>query len=47
MRSKNEPNLCIKKKEDGNVALISVYVGDLIIMGNASKLIEEIKIQLS
>ena len=47
MRSKNDPNLYIKKDEDKNVALISVYVDDLIITGNACKLIEEIKNQLS
>ena len=47
MRSKNDPNLCIEEDEDKNVALISVYVDDLIIIGNACKLIEEIKNQLS
>ena len=44
---KNDPNLYVKKDEEGNVALISLYVDDLIITGNAYKLIEEIKIQLS
>eukprot|EP00253_Pinus_taeda_P002026 PITA_02026 len=47
MRSKNDPNLYIKEDEGKNVALISVYVDDLIITRNACKLIEEIKIQLS
>eukprot|EP00253_Pinus_taeda_P006029 PITA_06029 len=47
MRSKNDPNLYIKEDEGKNVALISVYVDDLIIIGNACKLIEEIKNQLS
>ena len=42
MRSKNDPNLYIKEDEDGNVALISVFVDDLIITGSALKLIEEI-----
>eukprot|EP00253_Pinus_taeda_P022507 PITA_22507 len=47
MRSKNDPNLYIKEDEGKNVALISVYVDDLIITGNACKLIEEVKNQLS
>eukprot|EP00253_Pinus_taeda_P013087 PITA_13087 len=47
MRSKNDPNLYIKEDEIKNVVLISVYVDDLIIIGNACKLIEEIKNQLS
>ena len=47
IRSKNDPNLYIKEDEGKNVALISVYVDDLIITGNACKLIEEIKNQLS
>jgi len=47
MRSKNDPNLYVKEDEGGNVSLISVYVDDIIITGNACKLIEEIKIQLS
>eukprot|EP00253_Pinus_taeda_P002861 PITA_02861 len=47
MRNKNDPNLYIKEDEGKNVALISVYVDDLIITGNACKLIEEIKNQLS
>eukprot|EP00253_Pinus_taeda_P009302 PITA_09302 len=47
MRSKNDPNLYIKEDEDKNVALISVYVDDLIIAGNACKLIEKLKNQLS
>ena len=46
MIRKNDPNLYITKDE-GNGALISIYVDDLIIMGNSSKFIEEIKIQLS
>lgn len=47
MRSKNYPNLYIKEDKGNNVASISVYVDDIILTGNACKLIEEIKIQLS
>jgi hypothetical protein len=47
VKSKNDPNLYFKKDENGNVALVSLYVDDLIIIGNASHLIEDIKIQLS
>ena len=47
VKSKNDPNLHFKKDEKGNVALISLYVDDLIITGSAHKLIEEIKVQLS
>jgi len=39
--------LYVKKDENGNVALVSLYVDDLIITGNASHLIEDIKIQLA
>jgi hypothetical protein len=47
VKRKSDPNLYIKKYEDGNVALISLYVDDLIIIGNAHTLIDEIKSQLS
>jgi hypothetical protein len=47
VKRKNDPDLYVKKDEEGNVALISLYVDDLIITGSACKLIEEIKIQLS
>jgi hypothetical protein len=47
VKSKSDPNLYIKKDEDGNVSLISLYVDDLIITGSAHKLIDEIKSQLS
>jgi hypothetical protein len=47
VKSKNDPNLYVKKDEEGNVSLISLYVDELIIIGSACKLIEEIKIQLS
>jgi hypothetical protein len=43
VKSKSDPNLYVKKDEEGNVSLISLYVDDLIITGSASKLIEEIK----
>jgi hypothetical protein len=47
VKSKNDPNLYIKKDEKEHIVLISLYVDDLIITGNASKLIDEIKKQLS
>jgi len=47
VKSKNDPNLYVKKDENGNVALVSLYVDDLIITGSASHLIEDIKIQLA
>ena len=37
----------MKKDKEGNTCLISLYVDDLIITGNASELITEIKNQLS
>ena len=37
----------MKKDKEGNICLISLYVDDLIITGNACKLIIEIKNQLS
>lgn len=37
----------LKKDECGNVALISLHVDDLIIIGSAIELIDEIKIELS
>ena len=37
----------VKKDEEGNVVLISLYVDDLIITSNASHLIEDIKTKLS
>ena len=46
-KSKSDPNLYVKKDKEGNVCLISLYVDDLIITGNACKLIAEIKNQLS
>jgi hypothetical protein len=42
-KSKSDPNIYIKKDEHGNVALISLYVDDLIITGSATSLIDEIK----
>jgi len=36
-------NTYIKKDANGNVALIYLYVDDIIIIGNVNELIEEIK----
>jgi hypothetical protein len=47
IKSKGDPNIYIKKDGNGHVALISLYVDDLIITGNANELIEEIKRLLS
>jgi hypothetical protein len=47
MRRKSDPNLYTKFDEQGYIVLISLYVDDLIITGNAKKLIDEIKEQLS
>jgi hypothetical protein len=47
MRSKSDPNLYTKFDEQGYIVLIFLYVDDLIITGNAEKLIDEIKEQLS
>ena len=46
-KSKNDPNLYVKKDENGNVALVSLYVDDLIITCSASHFIKDIKIQLA
>jgi hypothetical protein len=47
VKRKNDPKLYVKKDEEGNVALVSLYVDDIIIKGSACKLTEEIKSQLS
>jgi hypothetical protein len=47
MRSKSDPNMYTKFDEQGYIVLISLYVDDLIITGNAEKLIDEIKEKLS
>ena len=47
VKSKNDPNLYVKKDENGNVAMLSLYVDDLIITDSASHFIEDIKIQLA
>jgi hypothetical protein len=47
MRRKSDPNLYTKFDEQGYIVLISLYADDLIITGNAEKLIDEIKEQLS
>jgi hypothetical protein len=46
MRSKSDPDMYTKFDEQGYIVLISLYIDDLIIIGNAEKLIE-IKGQLS
>jgi hypothetical protein len=47
MKSKSDPNLYTKFDEQAYIVLISLYVDDLIITGNAGKIIDEIKEQLS
>ena len=47
VKSKSDPNLYVKKDEKGNIAMISLYVDDLIITGSAYKLIEKIKSNMS
>jgi hypothetical protein len=47
MRSKSDPNMYTKFDEKRYIVLIFLYVNDLIITGNARKLINEIKEQLS
>ena len=47
MKSKSDPNVYVKTDKNEHAALISLYVDDLIIIGDASTLIEEIKQQLS
>ena len=47
MKSKGDPNLYVRIDKNGLIALISLYVDDLIITGDASTLIEGIKQQLS
>ena len=39
VKSKNDPNLYMKKDKEGNICLISLYVDYLIIIGNACELI--------
>ena len=41
VKRKNDPNLYVKKDENRNVAMVSLYVDDLIITGSASHLIED------
>jgi hypothetical protein len=47
MRSKSDPNLYTRFDEKGHLVLISLYVDDLIIIGNSEKLISGIKKQMS
>lgn len=46
-RSLNDPNLYTKYNNQGQIILISLYVDDMIITGNANNLIKEIKQQMS
>ena len=39
----NDPNLYTKYNKQGKIILISLYVDDMIITGNADNLIKEIK----
>ena len=43
VKSKSDLNLYVKADVKGHIALISLYVDDLIITGDTSTLIEEIK----
>jgi hypothetical protein len=47
IKSKSDPNICIKRDGNGNVVLISLYVYYLIIEISAIKLNDEIKRKLS
>lgn len=46
-RSKNDPNLYTMQYEQGHIVMISMYVDNLIITGDATYLIKEIKQQMS
>jgi len=46
-QSKNDPNLYTVFNNEGQMLMISLYVDDLIVIGSANNLIEEIKQQLS
>lgn len=46
-RSKNDPNLYTMQDEQSRIVLIYLYVDDLIITGDATYLIKEIKKQMS
>jgi hypothetical protein len=47
MRRKNDSNMYTKFDEKGHVVLVSLYVHDLIIIGNSEKIISGIKKQMS
>ena len=47
MKSKNDPNLYVKKDENRNVSMVPLYVDYLIITGSASHLIKDITIELA
>jgi len=46
-KSKNDPNLYTRYDSKGKIVLISLYVDDLIVIGNSNELVEEIKVQMS
>ena len=46
-RSLNDPNMYTKFNKQRQIILISLYVYDMIITGNANNLIKEIKQQMS
>jgi len=43
----NDPNLYTKFNKQRKIILISLYVDDMVIIGNANNLIKEIKQQMS
>lgn len=45
--SKNNPNIYTMKDENGHIVLISLYIYDLIIIGDAISIIKEIKQKMS
>jgi len=47
IKSKGDPNIYIENDGNGHVAMISLYVDDMMITRNANELIEEIKRLLS
>jgi len=44
LRSKNDPNIYSMYDEHGKIILISLYMDEMIIKGNADALIKEIKV---
>ena len=47
IKEKNDPNLYTVFDEKGWIVFISLYVDDLIIIGNVDEIIKEIKEQMS